>query len=990
MNFLVNKFKSRILITKASSNLVGKMVQVNCIPATLKNQTISRILQNAIFGMLLILILNSNTFAAIGSIEGTIFDKKTRETLVGAQVVLEGTSIGAVTNFDGHFLIDNIKPGTYNIKISYISYNPIVFEGVVVAANKRLQLNAEMEEATISLGDITVTATRRKGSDVSIISAIKSSLISSSGISNQQIQRSQDRDASEVVKRVPGVTIVDDRFVIVRGLGQRYNSVWLNNASAPSSESDSRAFSFDIVPSSMIENMMIFKTPAPELPGDFSGGFIKLSTKDVPESNAYSFSIGTSMTPGTTFSDFSKYQGGKTDWLGIDDGTRKLPAIFPKDLREVGANDQALLGRMLNKNWVTNSTTAMPDLRFSFTMAHRFKIKKIVIGEVTAVNYSNTKNFDEIENNNYGVYRFDIDKPGYDFSFNDKVYKNTAKLGVMHNWSAFLGKGSKIEFRNLFNQIGYTKTTQRRGTEFYSNTKIESYEYGFMSRNTYMGQLSGTHSLNENKTKIDWITGYSRAVRDEPDLKRIKLTMNENKNDANYGRYYMVFPSNPLTANAGRVYMNLGENVYSAAANLEHTFSVLNIKPTLKAGVYGEKKDRDFSARKLGYVASDRSQYDTKIGYLPFDQMFADGNINTTTGIKLAEETGKSDSYSGSNNQLAGYLALQIPFSKKLSVYAGVRGEKNKQEIYSFDRFLQPITVTNDTLNILPSVNAVYLFNDENLVRVAFGKSLNRPEFREIAPFPFYDFENNAVYSGNPKLKNASITNGEIRFEHYPSKNEILSIGLFYKKFQNPIEVKYLQTGSGLEYTYQNADQAVNYGVEAEIRKSLGSTGFLEKLNVVLNGALIKSEISFTNKVTEKTRPMAGQSPYILNAGIFYSDEDKSRLMVNLLYNVIGKRIQIVGTPQQHAWEDVPDVYEMPRHLVDFVVSKKIGKFAELKLSIKDLLNQSIVYKQNIDTTVDMSYYNGGTSTSKYFNRDQVLRSFKPGSSFSLELGFRF
>jgi hypothetical protein len=178
--------------------------------------------------------------------------------------------------------------------------------------------------------------------------------------------------------------------------------------------------------------------------------------------------------------------------------------------------------------------------------------------------------------------------------------------------------------------------------------------------------------------------------------------------------------------------------------------------------------------------------------------------------------------------------------------------------------------------------------------------------------------------------------------------------------------------------------------VEAEIRKSLGSTGFLEKLNVVLNGALIKSEISFTNKVTEKTRPMAGQSPYILNAGIFYSDEDKSRLMVNLLYNVIGKRIQIVGTPQQHAWEDVPDVYEMPRHLVDFVVSKKIGKFAELKLSIKDLLNQSIVYKQNIDTTVDMSYYNGGTSTSKYFNRDQVLRSFKPGSSFSLELGFRF
>lgn len=990
MIFLFNKFKIGILFTKATSFLVSRIVRIILIQTSTGNKSFKRVLQNALFGLLIILFLNSNSFAAIGSIEGTIFDKKTRETLVGAQVVLDGTSIGAVTNFDGHFLIDNIKPGTYNVKISYISYNPIIFEGVVVAANKRVQLNAEMEEATISLGDITVTATRRKGSDVSIISAIKSSLITSNGISNQQIQRSQDRDASEVVKRVPGVTIVDDRFVIVRGLGQRYNSVWLNNASAPSSEADSRAFSFDIVPSSMIENMMIFKTPAPELPGDFSGGFIKLSTKDVPESNAYSFSIGTSMTPGTTFSDFSKYQGGKTDWLGLDDGTRKLPAIFPKDLREVGANDQVLLGRMLNKNWVAKSKTAAPDLRLSFTMAHRFKLRKMVFGEITAINYSNTKNFDQVANNNFGVYRFDVDKPGYDFSFNDNVYKNTAKLGIMHNWSAFLGKGNKIEFRNLFNHIGYTKTTLRHGTEFYSNSKIESYEYAFMSRNTYMGQLSGTHSFNENKTKIDWIAGYSRATRDEPDLKRLKLIMNENKNDVSYGKYYMVFPSNPLTANAGRVYMNLGENIYSAAANLEHAFTVLNIKPTLKVGIYTEKKDREFSARKLGYVASDKSRYDTKIGYLPFDQMFADENINTTTGIKLAEETSKSDSYTGNNNQLAGYLALQIPFSKKLSVYAGIRGEKNKQEIDSYDRFLQPITVTNDTFNILPSVNAVYLFNDENLLRVAYGKSLNRPEFREIAPFPFYDFENNAVYSGNPKLKNASITNGEIRFEHYPSKNELLSVGLFYKKFQNPIEVKYLQTGSGLEYTYQNADQAVNYGVEAEIRKSLGSTGFLEKLNVVLNGALIKSEISFSNKVTEKTRPMAGQSPYILNAGIFYSDEEKSRLMINLLYNVIGKRIQIVGTPQQNSWEDIPDVYEMPRHLVDFVISKKVGKYMEMKFSIKDLLNQSVVYKQNINTMVDMSYYNGGTSAIKNFNRDQVLRSFKPGSSYSLELGFRF
>ena len=951
-----------------------------------KNLTIKNLLKS-LLGFLLILVFNSNVIAATGSIEGLVFDKKTGETLVGATIILEGTQTGAVTDFDGHFIIAGIKPGTYNVTVSYISYNPVVFEGVVVVADKKVQLKVDLEEASITIGDVAVTASRRKGSDVSIISAIKSGLIVASGISNQQITRSQDRDASEVVKRVPGITIVDDRFVIVRGLGQRYNSVWLNNSAAPSSESDSRAFSFDIVPSSMLENMMVFKTPAPELPGDFSGGFVKITTKDVPESNLYSFSIGTSFTPGTTLNDIYKYDGGKNDWLGFDDGTRKLPSTFPKDLREVGANDQVLLGRMLNKNWLAKASTAMPDLRFSYTMAHRFKLRKVIIGEVTSVSYSNTNSSDEVENNNFGVYHFVEDKPGDDFAFKDNVYKNTVKLGVMHNWSAFLGKGNKIEFRNLFNHIGSTKTTFRSGTEN-NYTQIKSYENGFLSRSTYLGQLSGTHSFNENKTKIDWIAGYSRATRDEPDLKRIKQFMNEDKASINYGRYYMVFSSAPLPNNAGRIYQNLQENVYTAAANIENTFNVFDINPVLKAGIYAEKKERNFSARKLGYIVG--YKYDNTIEYQPLDQIFTDANINTTTGIILTENTDKSDSYTGSNDQIAGYLAFQIPFSAKFSVYAGVRGEKNKQSINSYDRYQQPITVINDTFNILPSINAIYKFNDKNLVRMAYGKSLNRPEFREIAPFPFYVFEDNALYSGNPSLKNATIHNGEIRYEHYPSENEIISVGLFYKKFFNPIEIKYNRTGSGLEYTYQNAEKAFNYGIEAELRKTLGSSGFFEKVSVVLNGALIKSEINFTDKVTENTRPMAGQSPYILNAGIFYRDQEKSRLMVNLLYNVIGKRIYIVGQREQYAPEDIPDLYEMPRHLVDFVISKKIGKYAELKFSIKDLLNQSIIYKQNVNATVDLSHYTGGPSDIKHFDRDQILRSYKPGSSYSLELGFRF
>jgi len=928
--------------------------------------------------------------SAAGAIEGVVFDKKTGETLVGAQIILEGTTVGTITDFDGHFRIDNVATGVYNVRISYISYNPVIFEDIKVEASKTVQIKAEMEEVSVAIGDITVVAERRKGSDVSIITAIKSNSVVSSGISNQQIQRSQDRDASEVVKRVPGVTIQGDRFIVVRGLNQRYNNVWLNNSAAPSSEADSRAFSFDVIPSSMIENMIIYKAPAPELPGDFSGGFVKILTKDVPESNNYSLSIGTAYITGTTFGDFKQNEGGKLDFLGYDDGTRKLPSVFPDNLNSVGNLDKVQYSRLMNRNWTTSSKTALPDFRLSYTMSHRFKLNKITLGEVTALTYSNTRSFDDVENNSYGVYRFAEDRPGYDFAFRDSVYSNSAKIGLMHNWSAFLGKGHKIEFRNLYHHIGTTKTSYREGTEYYSTNKIRAYEHGFMSRTTYLGQLSGTHSFNKGISKLDWTAGYSVANRNEPDIKRIKLIQNELQSDANYGKYGVPFTTTPNSSQVGHLFMETNENALSFGANFQHIFDKGHLKPTVKAGVYAEQKNRNFEARRFGYIISNQSQFDRNLAYMPFDQIFTDVNINNENGIRLEEETRLTDHYKADNLQLAGYASVQLPVGEKLNIYAGVRVEKNRQTLESYDRFQQPIEVVNDTLDILPSVNITYNINEKHLLRVAYGKSLNRPEFREIAPFPFYDFEHNAIYSGNPDLKNAKVHNAEIRYEFYPSAGETFSVGAFYKQFYNPIEIKYLQTGSGLEYSYQNADKANNFGLEAEIRKTLASNGWMKYFSVVMNGAWIKSKVEFNNNVTDLERPLSGQSPFIVNAGIFYQDEEKSRLMINLLYNVIGKRINIVGIPQQNKWENIPDIYEMPRHLIDLIVSKKLEKNMELKVGIKDLLNQPVTFRQDVDATVDMSIYNGGATDIQHFNREQVTRKYRPGSSFSVDFAVKF
>ncbi|HEX3007741.1 MAG TPA: TonB-dependent receptor, partial [Bacteroidales bacterium] len=393
---------------------------------------------------------------------------------------------------------------------------------------------------------------------------------------------------------------------------------------------------------------------------------------------------------------------------------------------------------------------------------------------------------------------------------------------------------------------------------------------------------------------------------------------------------------------------------------------------------------------KLGYIYSDLSQRDFAIQYLPVDQLLSGSYFNSTTGIKLSEETSKSDSYDAGNRQLAGYVALNIPVSKKINVYVGARAEKNSQNINSYDRYQQPIEVVNDTLDIFPSANISYNFNEKNLIRLAYGKSINRPEFREIAPFPFYDFENNALFSGNPDVKNAYIHNFDLRYELYPSQFETFSLGVFYKRFINPIELKYAQTGSGLEYSYQNADRATNYGIELELRKSLAKSGSLKNWSAVLNGAWIKSNITFKNNITDLERPLAGQSPYVVNAGLYYDNIEKSRLMISVLYNVIGKRIHIVGIPAQNSWESMPDVYEMPRHLVDLTISKKIGKYFEIKGGIKDLLNQAVIYKQTIDENVDLSYYSSTEPQVKHFKVDQTTRKYKPGTYYTIGFQVKF
>jgi outer membrane receptor for ferrienterochelin and colicin len=934
----------------------------------------------------LFLLFSSLVFAQHTGIKGVVSDKVSKETLVGATVLIQGTTTGSTTDLDGNYSITGLVPGNYNLVISYISYKTQIIEKVKVVKDEMRELNVELEGNSVSIEGVVISANRRTGTEISMLSSMKMSNLVVSGISSQQINRSQDRDASEVIRRVPGITIMDDRFVMVRGLNQRYNTVWLNNASTPSSESDLRAFSFDVIPSSMLENILVYKSPAPDLPADFSGAAIKIYTKNNADKNEISLAYATAYRPGTTFRDFNNYRMSKYEWLGFDDGSRALPSDFPAHLNEVkDKNEVQRLGRELDKVWSPAVSQAIPDQRFQLGLTHRFLVGKVSVGTINSFTYSYSQDIDKIFRADYQRYDTVKDVSDTNYYFNDIRSRATAKIGALSNWLFVFGKNQKIEFRNLYNHVGYTQVIDRSGRDNYGGLTIQSEELSFNSRNTYSGQLAGDHNFRDTKTHFDWTLGYSYADRYQPDLKRLTSTLTEDPDNQYYGQYGVNFSFSASPELSGRVYQDLKEHIYNGNFNFTNTFNLGNFKPELKAGIYLEKKDRDFNARLIGYAIANTSKFNWGLPYEPVDVIFADTNINTTTGLKLDETTNKSDSYTATNDLLASCIAFKLPLTAKLELYTGVRMEKNNQQMHSFssDNASEEINLQIDKTDFFPSANLSYKFTEKSLVRASYGLTINRPEFREIAPFAFYDFEMKKLVHGNSDLVNAKIRNYDLRYEMYPSPSETFVLGVFYKDFYKPIETIEISSGSGKDYTFQNALGAHNYGVEVELRKSLQNLGkkdnflkYLRNLMLVANASLIKSEIrvdTSQNFATEAKRPMQGQSPYIVNLGIYYQDNDHG-LMVSLLYNVIGKRIIVVGL-------DNPDVYEMPRNVLDLMITKNLGEHVQIKGGIQDILNQKIIEKQFLE------YKNLQEETLK---REQSTLEYRPGSIINLGVVVNF
>lgn len=937
--------------------------------------------------------------AQTGTIRGTIKDGKTKESLIGCTVQVYGTQLGTTTDIEGNFTLANVPAATHKVVISYVSYQTKVIQNVRVESGNTTAIETELDEEGKSLQEVVVRANKATNTEIAVITEIKQLKPIAVGISAQQIVKSQDRDAAAAIRRVPGVSIVDNRFVLIRGLASRYNSVLINDVITPSTEVDTRSFSFDLVPSNIIDRMIVYKSGSADLPGDFAGGVIKIYTKRRPDQNFLDVGLTLGYRGNTTFQTVQSQSRSGLNALGLWDASQQIPTSFPATsaaFNSLNPLQRAAYARLLPNSWGLNQTSVSPDIRFALNTGRRFEVGSIRISNLTSINYASTNQFSNIDLNLYdnGTIANAVTQ-----QYTDANYARQTRLGILHNWTARFSPAFTLEWKTLYNQLSTTETVIRTGQQVAEGYDVRSYSERFENRSILTTQLAGEHTISP-LTKINWVGSFGYTGRWEPDWKRARYlrASNSTGSDGQPAPFQLATPNDPTPTEVGRFNSKLHEYVVSAIANGEHTFgNPTDREPNkIRFGVYAEQKNRDYAAHFYGYQAvggaSAAKQRDIATAFAPENVTGSEG------GFSMLDGTRDRDAYKGMNTYLAGYVSGDVSFGPKANLTLGFRGEYNDQGITSKLNGVETRLVTNKIFSPLPSLNFTYKLSEKTNLRFAYSSSVNRPEFRELAPFNYYDFNLLADIQGNTTLTTAKIQNVDAKWEFYPSANELISVTGFYKHFTNPIESYLLFQGNGLAYTFTNAQSAQNYGVEIEVRKGFENSGsaFLKNLSVVGNVSLIKSQVNVGDFVTAPDlsgtiqqydirgiaatkRALAGQSPYLINAGVYYAAPN-SGWQWNVLYNVYGQRIFTVGNSQN------PTVYELPRNVIDLNLTKQFNKKIELRLGIQDLLNQYIRFAQDFNNDGKI----GSDVTSQTAGADQMVRKFKRGSYYTASIIYTF
>jgi len=925
-----------------------------------------------IISMLFVLCFLSVAVYA-GKIVGKVADEKTGEAIIGATVLIKGSNNGTATDVDGNFSL-NVAPGLHTVQVKYIGYQTKEVDGVDIKGDETVTINVIITEATSTqLNEVVVRSSLKKENISALYVMQKNSISVSSGISADIIQRSPDRNTGEVLKRVSGASIQNGKFVIIRGLSERYNAAMINGAQMQSTEPDKKAFSYDVIPSNLIDNIIINKTASADLPGDFAGGVVQVLTKDVPDNNFFNVGVGLGYNTQVTFKDVYAAERSTGEYMGLRNNSNELPNAFGSGYqyyKGLTANQRFIITRELENNFKQYRHTALPNmaLQLSAGDARRFK-NGAKLGSVLGVSYRNGYN----ESPDFFRATWNANGSNNNSTVERWTKFNSALSGLAN--FAYVTNKSKYSFRNLFNTMHDDINYSREGFSYGSNQFTNLYSTVPLDRQLFSSQLEGEHALGSNNIKLNWGLNYSLLFATQYDLRTAGLT--QKAVEVAEGQWARDSSTQPIVndRSSRRFFSDLTDHSYGGNVSATIPFDLFNQKQSLKAGYLGLRKSREFNARIFQYKPA--QDYKEKEN-LSYEWMFHPNYINKN-GFELEEQTNATDRYEASSMLHAGFLMLDNHLSERWRLTWGVRYESYSQQLMAENMSGAMIDKTTTFNDLLPSVNLSYSPSEKTKIRLSASRTVNRPEFREIAPFMFVDFENNWQLIGDTNLVRANITNIDARYEYYPGAGEAITAGVFYKHFKNPIE-SIMDNQSNLDlliFGYKNAPSAKAFGVEVDVRKNLSfvsDASWLENLIIGANVTYVKSEVELdsANFGVTGTRPLQGQSPYLINFSALYNDA-KTGLGISALYNRIGERIYVVGS------RDLPTTWEKGRDVIDFQISKSLfKKRAELKLTVSDILNQNYVFYWNYDGK--NSYKEGS---------DRVFQKYNLGTTFTIGFTYR-
>ena len=886
-----------------------------------------------VFFFILLLVLSTMT-AMAGNIKGTVLDKQTKEPLTGATIQITGTALGVVADIDGNYTL-NVNDGTYTITVRYIGYKDILLNSIKVKAETLL--NFEMESDAQALGEVSVVAKKNLEGERALQMERQKATLAIENLGAKEMSIKGISNVEEGVKKITGISIASAGQLIVRGLGDRYSTTTLNGLPIASPNPDNKLIPLDIFPASTVQNITVSKVYDASAFADYSGAHIDISTKE---------------NVGSDFLSISFNAGGKFNTLGKDfyrmdrDGSLfKTPSLDQKliDMSLTDFEEYARHNRLFNTSFQVSKKTALPEFGGNIGFGKRFTLGGNEVSVLGSIGVSN--DLQTMDNASIRT----LEATGNTLNeFNYDSYSNELKIAALGNLGYSFRTSDHIGYTFFYARNAIDTYMRREGVDYEDHHLIGSnnvtHIYSLQNH-----QVNGKHYFGK-QWDLNWSGSYSKTSSDEPDRRQVMFIREDDQ--------IKLFKLN--RQETMRYFGSLNEDEWVGDLTASYRFGDNN---KLQAGFTYKDKNRDYMGTRFYYNLNKLNPTITDI----YDTNSFLNMENVENGsITIDRKKQPKDSYTAGNSIYAGYIATEYYPVAPLLVNLGVRYEISKQWV---DYYTDGGKAERSELNkndLFPSLNMKYQMNEKNSLRFAFSRTVTRPSFIEMAPFLYQESYGSAQIRGNADLQNGYNYNIDLRYELFEKNGDMLSITAYYKHLKTPIERVQTLSGGSAVHSFRNADNGMATGVEIEFRKEI-----VKDLRFGVNGSYMYTNVKLPEggAYTNSQRALQGASPYLANADLTYSPafSNDRQLSVALLYNLQGPRIHSVGI------SGLGDIKQQPVHTLNFTGSYRFNRRFAVKLQVNDLLNQDILFKQEVPTTgdkVEVERFRKGTGFEVGFSYD--------------------